>query len=148
MQNLNYKNLSQHTVFVAWVIAAMATFTSLALSEVWNFIPCKLCWYQRIFLFAAAVVLSVGVLYKDARVYRYVLPLTVTGGAIALYHVLLQWGIVPEALTCSLENSCATKQFEWFGFVTIPFLSLLTFVAISCLMLVQMKMAEPARENS
>lgn len=130
---------TKNIVFIAWVIAAGATMTSLVLSEVADLIPCELCWYQRIFMFSAAFVLGVGEHYKDPKVYRYVLPLTVTGGAIALYHTLLQWGIVPQALTCDLTASCATKQLELLGFITIPLLALVTFTALSGLMFLQLR---------
>lgn len=131
-----YTYVSGNIIFIAWVLALAAMLTSLALSEVFDFIPCKLCWYQRIFLFSTAFILGAAEHYKDALVYRYVLPLTVTGGAIALYHTLLQWGLVPEgALTCNAEASCATKSLNFFGFITIPFLSLLTFAALTGLMI-------------
>jgi disulfide bond formation protein DsbB len=124
-------------VFFSWIVALAALITSLVLSEVLVLTPCKLCWYQRIFLFSAVFVLGAAEYYKDKRAYRFVLPLTVTGGAIALYHTLLQWGVVPEGdLTCNIDAACATKHLNVFGFITIPFLSLLTFIVISLLMFV------------
>lgn len=132
-----YRYAGRNIVFLSCMLALAAMATSLALSEVFDFTPCKLCWYQRIFLFSSVFVLAAAEYYKDRFVYRFVLPLTVSGGVIALYHTLLQWGIVPEgALTCNVDASCATKHLNFFGFVTIPFLSLLTFMVITGLMLI------------
>jgi disulfide bond formation protein DsbB len=35
-------------LWVAWVVALVATLASLYYSEIADFIPCRLCWYQRI----------------------------------------------------------------------------------------------------
>jgi disulfide bond formation protein DsbB len=45
-------------VFGAWLIAATATLGSLFLSDVMHLAPCSLCWYQRIFMFSLAVILT------------------------------------------------------------------------------------------
>lgn len=124
----------KHALFLAWIIAAGATLGSLVLSEFFDLIPCVLCWWQRIFMFSAAAILTVAEYYKDEKIYRYVFPLVIIGGGFALYHTLLQWGIVPETLTCSVGESCSTKQVELLGFITIPFMSLMTFIAIGGLM--------------
>ena len=85
-----------------------------------------------------AVILSVGILRKDKGMALYLLPFSIAGGLIALYQTFLQWGWIPEKiLSCSADSiSCATKQFDFFGFVTIPFLSLLAFLLITGLALI------------
>jgi disulfide bond formation protein DsbB len=79
------------------------------------------------------VILSVGILRKDKGVALYILPFSIAGSLIALYQTFLQWGWIPEKiLACSADSvSCATKQFDFFGFITIPFLSLLAFLLIT-----------------
>jgi hypothetical protein len=61
----------------------------------------------------------------------YVVPMLGLGWLLELYHSLLQWGIIPEAITrCVATVPCTTKYINYFGFVTIPFLGLLAFTAI------------------
>jgi disulfide bond formation protein DsbB len=55
---------------------------------------------------------------------------------IAVYHNLLYYNIIPEsAAPCVQGISCTTKFIQWFGFVTIPFLSLMSFTLILILIL-------------
>lgn len=119
----------------AWVVALTSTFGSLYSSEIAHLVPCVLCWYQRIFMYPLVILIAVGILIKDKKLPLYVLPLSIIGTGFALYHYLLQRGIIPDELgPCVLGVSCTTRYIEWFGFITIPFLSLLSFVTISILM--------------
>ncbi len=125
-----------HLPLVALVIAIASTLISLGLSEILHWTPCVLCWYQRIVMYPLTAILAVGVVYKDRFVYRYVLLLSGLGMVIAGFHSLLQWGVVSEALApCMAGVSCVVKHTNWFGFVTIPFLSFIAFSGITVLML-------------
>ena len=123
--------------YVAWTQALLATSGSLYFSEVAGYLPCLLCWYQRIAMYPIVAILAVGILYRDPKVYRYVLPPAVLGALVASYHVLLYYGVFPESeQTCRAGVSCTTEYIEWFGFVTIPLLSLVSFlVIIACMVL-------------
>lgn len=88
-------------------------------------------------MYPLVVILAVGILTKDKKVYLYALPLSITGMLTALYHNLLYYQVLPEsAAPCAAGISCTTKFFEWLGFVTIPFLSFSAFTLISVCMLV------------
>lgn len=131
------KNLAQF----ALLIAAISTLGSLYFSEVLKFPPCVLCWYQRVSMYPLIAILAVGIWKKDKNLPLFVLPLSLIGGGIALYHNLLYYKILPEsAAPCTLGISCTTKFIEWFGFITIPFLSLSAFIAITSLMLLYKKL--------
>ncbi len=118
-------------VFAAWLVAAVATLGALFLSEVVGVAPCVLCWYQRSFMFPLVLVLATGLFPLDRRVVRYAAPLAAAGWLVALYHLLLTKGIVPAAMApCTPGVPCSEDQVAWFGFVTIPLLSLLSFTAI------------------
>lgn len=107
------------------------------LSEILHLTPCVLCWYQRIAMYPLVAIIAVAILRRDARLHLYVLPLSLVGLAIALYHNLLYIGVIPETGTvCRAGVSCTTRFFEWFGFITIPFLSLTAFTVITVLMLI------------
>jgi disulfide bond formation protein DsbB len=118
-------------VFAAWLVAAASTAGALFLSEIVGVAPCVLCWYQRVFMFPLAIVLAVGLFPFDARVLRYAAPLAIGGWLVALYHVLLVAGIVPESLApCAQGVPCKQENAVWFGFVTIPLMSLVSFSVI------------------
>ena len=134
MENMNDSRWT--LVFLAWLTATLATLGALFMSEVIGFAPCVLCWYQRIFMFPLVFILALGLFPFDPKVLRYALPLAAIGLAIAAFHVLLVWGIVPETLApCRQGIPCKTVQIEWFGFVTIPLLSFMAFFTINALLL-------------
>lgn len=122
-------------VFAAWLIAAVATLGALFLSEVVGVAPCVLCWYQRAFMFPLVFVLATGLFPLDRRVVRYAAPLVAAGWLLALYHLLLTKGVIPAGMTpCTPGIPCSEDPVTWFGFVTIPLLSLLSFTAIGAML--------------
>lgn len=123
-------------VFAAWVVATVAALGALFMSEVMGFAPCVLCWWQRVAMFPLVLILALGLFPFDAKVLRYAVPLALIGVGLAAFHVLLTLGIIPEDLApCRQGIPCKTIQVEWFGFVTIPVLSLLSFLTINALLL-------------
>jgi disulfide bond formation protein DsbB len=136
MGKISKNNYQISILYIAWLQSVIATFGSLFFSEVMKFPPCVLCWYQRIAMYPLVFIIAVGLLRKDKRVYLYVLPLSITGFIIAIYHNLLYYNILPESIKpCVLGVSCTTKFIEWFGFITIPFLSLVAFLVINLCMI-------------
>ena len=124
-----------YLVFVAWLIASVSTLGALFFGEVVKVPTCVLCWYQRIFMFPLALILPIGLFPFDRKVLRYALPLAAIGGLIALYHVLLVAGVIPETMQpCTQGVPCKDQVMVWLGFVTIPLLALLAFVAIVVLL--------------
>lgn len=118
-------------VFAAWLVATVATLGALFLSEVVEVAPCALCWYQRAFMFPLVFVLGTGLFPLDRRVVRYAAPLVAAGWLLALYHLLLTKGVIPAGMSpCTQGIPCSEDPVTWFGFVTIPLLSLLSFTAI------------------
>lgn len=136
MQN-DDKNMVLLTV--AWVAAIVATLGSLYFSEIRHFVPCTLCWFQRIFMYPMAVLLGVAMYYRDLRIARYTFILSVIGGSISVYHILLQNfpSIFHDA--CSVGVPCSGKYINWFGFVSIPVLALTAFVIIATVSVLIMK---------
>jgi disulfide bond formation protein DsbB len=117
--------------YAAWAVALSAMLGSLFFGEVMKLPPCTLCWYQRVCLFPLPVVLAVGIVLRDRRLVSYALPFVVIGIAVAVYHNLVYWGVIPEALSpCTQALSCKTRHVEWLGFITIPVMSLTAFAAI------------------
>jgi disulfide bond formation protein DsbB len=127
---------------IAWSVALVATLGSLMFSEVLGYPPCILCWYQRICMYPLVIIFGVGIMTKDRFTVWYALPFALVGLLISIYHNLLYYNILPEAAApCRAGVSCTTKFIEWFGFVTIPFLSMMAFVIIAGLMVWQWRIA-------
>lgn len=120
-------------IFCCWLIACFATGTSLFFSEVMQFPPCVLCWYQRIAMYPLTIIFMLGLFPFGQSCHQFALPFAVIGWSLALYHNLLHYGIVPEsAAPCREGVSCSTVYLDWLGFITIP---LLSFVAFSLLLI-------------
>ena len=116
---------------VAWV----ATGGSLYLSEIAGFVPCELCWYQRIAMYPLAVVLTVAALRRDREVWRTVSPIAALGGAVSVWHIAIERNPALGG-ACDPEAPCALKWVEEFGFLTLPTMALIGFVTIVVLALV------------
>jgi len=122
-------------LFGAWLIASASALGSLFFSDIMDLPPCSLCWYQRIFMFPLVLILPAGLFPFDRKVVRYALPLAVIGWLVAAFQMLLVTGIIPEGLEpCTQGVPCSEQVIEWFGFVSIPLLSLAAFSAIIALL--------------
>ena len=123
-------------VFACWLLASVAALGSLFFSEIMGHAPCVLCWYQRICMYPLVLVLPAGLFPFDRNIVRYALPLSLLGSLIAVFHLLLVGGYIPESIKpCVQGIPCTDVQVVWFGFVTIPLLSALTFLLISMLLI-------------
>lgn len=122
-------------LLAAWLIALSATLGALFIGEVMGQAPCNLCWFQRAFMFPLAVILMVSCVVADSHVVRYALPLASIGWLVALYHLLLFAGVIPEEIKpCGDGPSCSSAETVIFSWVPIPALSLAAFTAIFVLL--------------
>ena len=119
-----------YELWLAFVVTAVATGGSLFFSEVANFVPCELCWFQRIFMYPLAIVTLLAAIANDHRIARYLLPLPVIGAGIAVYHILVEERVVEQTNAClvSAPGGCAVKWVDELGYVTIPVLALTGFI--------------------
>lgn len=130
----------KYLLYIAWIQSIVAMTGSLYFSEIRKFPPCVLCWYQRILMYPLVLIIAVGILRKDKNIPYYVLPMSLIGTGIALYHNLLYFNILPESMApCVAGISCTTHFFAWFGFITIPLLSLTAFLIIDICMILFLK---------
>lgn len=94
-----------------------------------NFPPCELCWIQRIFMYPQVLLSFIGILKKDKKIVEYMLPMTVIGSVVALYQSLVHWGIGGGFLACTTAGAeCAKVYVLEYGYITIPFMALSSFV--------------------
>jgi disulfide bond formation protein DsbB len=124
-------------LLLSWVAAIIATLGSLYFSEVTHFIPCTLCWYQRIFMYPLTIILGVAFYRNDQWIYRYVLPLSIIGMLISGYHTLLQkLPYLQQFEMCTTGVPCSKDYINWLGFVTIPLLAFIAFTIITVSLLI------------
>lgn len=123
-------------LYLAWLVSVVATLGSLYFSEVRQFVPCTLCWYQRVLMYPLVVVLGLASYHQDLGARRYALPLSVMGMFVSLYHVLEQniqgFGF---AGLCRAGVPCGSKYINWLGFISIPVLALTAFALITALLI-------------
>jgi disulfide bond formation protein DsbB len=108
---------------------------SLYYSEHAGFVPCELCWYQRILMYPLVIVLGVAWLRRDAKVWMTALVFVVLGAPLSLYHWLVER--VPafeESSSCSITAPCSAPWFEKLGFVTLSWMAMSSFLLIGVLM--------------
>jgi disulfide bond formation protein DsbB len=120
--------------WLAWLIAAVSMAGSLYFSESANFVPCKLCWFQRIAMYPLALLLLIAALWRDEGVRRYAIPLASIGGVISVYHYFIEWRPSLGAGTCDITAPCTVPWFRQFGFVSLPLMALCGFAAIISLL--------------
>jgi len=121
---------SDASLLLALGVAATCTLGSLYMSEVRHFVPCDLCWYQRIAMYPLAVILLVAAARRDPGVRWYAAPLAVIGAVISTYHYVLEWFPQLESGACGVGPPCTLVWFREFGFVSLPYLALSAFLLI------------------
>ena len=124
-------------LWLAAAVATVATLGSLYFSEIANFLPCRLCWFQRVFMYPLAVILLVAAVRRDAGVRWYALPLAGIGASISGYHYVVERFPSLESASCEATGPlCSVPWFESFGFITLALMALVGFVTVAVLLLV------------
>ena len=135
-----------YELWLAFVVAAVATAGSLFFSEIAHFVPCELCWYQRICMYPLSLITLLAALRNDHRVARYLLPFPVIGAGVSTYHLLIENGVIKQTQAClvSAPGGCATKWINEFGYMTIPTLALTGFALSFAFLLLAAVQPAPA----
>ncbi|OKL35590.1 disulfide oxidoreductase [Domibacillus mangrovi] len=127
-------------LLAAWLTAIMATLGSLFFSERMEFVPCTLCWYQRILMYPLVVLLGIAFYRSDRHIYRYILPLSLFGMGMSGYQYALQKvPAVQKFEMCTSGVPCSGEYINVFGFITIPFLALIAFTVVTVMMVILWK---------
>jgi hypothetical protein len=118
----------------ATAIAFVASGGSLFLSEVAGYLPCTLCWYQRIAMYPLVVILGVATWRRDRQVWRTAVPLAAIGLVIAIWHVVIERRPALGGV-CDPVAPCSLRWVEEFGLLTLPMMAGIGFLAIIALTL-------------
>lgn len=126
-------------LFWAWIVALISMSGSLFFSDIAGYDPCKLCWLQRILMYPQVLLLGIASFRKDKNIISYILPFTIMGMGLSLYHYVMQ--IYPQHFvpcsTVGYSVSCSEKFFLTFGYITIPMMAFTAFTLITGFLLLQ-----------
>ena len=120
--------------FFAFFTSLTATMGSLYFSEVLFYIPCKLCWFQRILMYPLVFILFFQTARKDYKLFPVII-FSFFGFLLSGYHYILQFEWVGNPQTTCSTISCGIKYINFLGFITIPFLSFVAFSLITIFLL-------------
>ena len=133
---------AEHVFIIGLVVSSLALLLSLFYSQIAGFEPCTLCWWQRIFIYPQVIIFAVALYHKTVRGHFDLVAtttslfLSIIGGLIALYQYYAQMFNPDLISTCAVTGvSCSKLFFLSFGFITIPFMSLVSFILLVVLVL-------------
>jgi len=126
--------LTKRAIPLTFLIALFSTSASLYYSEIARFIPCDLCWLQRIFLFPLVIILGLAWLKNKDEIIDYSLALIGVGTIISIYHNYIYYLTVPSTF-CSITSPCTQVYVTGFNYISIPLMSLTAFLMIGLLLL-------------
>jgi disulfide bond formation protein DsbB len=128
-------------------IVLASIFGSLFFSEVMNFPPCNLCWYQRLCVYPMAFIIMTGLYLKSQDTVLFLFPFSVTGLLISIYHNLVYYKFITVIVPCTESAPCTQQQLNWLGFVTIPLLSFVTFITLLALNVTTLSLLRKTKDS-
>jgi len=127
-------DFSRNAIWLGALVASVTMLGSLYYSQVAHFVPCALCWYQRIAMYPLAVILLIAAARRDRSIWRYVGPLAIIGAGFSVYHTQLQAYPNQHSSFCTTLEPCTVRYVWEFGFVSLPFMALSAFAFILTMM--------------
>ncbi len=134
--------LGDKAIWLAFAVALVCTVGSLMYSEAFHYVPCRLCWFQRIAMYPLSIILLVGAIRREAVVRYYALPIALIGLVISIYHNFVQFFPSLEGGSCDPAVPCSARSIEVFGFMDLPFMAGVGFIVISVLLAFYTKASE------
>lgn len=129
-------------LLLIWTQALVAVLGSLFYSEIIGYVPCELCWIQRIFMYPLVIIYGVAMLKSNIKIALPGLLLSGIGFFVSLYHYLIQKLPTLQDLGSSCSNvPCNLEYVNYFGFITIPFLAGFAFIVIISLHIILLRNA-------
>ena len=128
------KFFSRNGIRFAFIVALIASLGSLFYSNYAGFMPCSLCWFQRIFMYPEVILLGLALIKKDNGIVDYVLTLSLIGLAISIYHNYIYIKSLSSAF-CTISEPCTVAYVSEFQYITIPMMALTAFSLVSLLLI-------------
>jgi disulfide bond formation protein DsbB len=140
---VNWKNsyldfINQHVLILGFLISFVSSVFPLVYSEIIHFLPCYLCWWQRVFMFPLFLMFGVALWDKDRKVIRYVLPILCAGTLVSIYHNFFYYFGETSAVPCDASGVSCYQHLvsEFGGYISIPMMALTAFFALLTLLAV------------
>jgi len=135
--------IGKYGIHIVFLLSLGGVILSLTYSEIFGFVPCGLCWLQRVFLYPQLVLATVALVKKENRIADYLISLSVIGSVVALYQHYLQMGGT-DIVGCPVVGvgaDCAKRILFEFGYITFPLMSFTVFAFIIVCMVIVRKSA-------
>lgn len=77
-------------LMIIWAQSVAAVLGSLFFSEVLGYVPCELCWFQRILMYPLVIIYGTSLIKKDVSIALPGLVLSSIGVVVSIYHYMVQ----------------------------------------------------------
>ena len=134
--NQHLKFISKNAYLFGFLITLGGMLLSLVYSDVIGYVPCTLCWYQRILLYPEALLLGLALWKADRTITDYIIALSGVGVLISIYQKYLELGGSAFIPCPTTGPSCSKIYVLEFGYITIPVMALTSFAFILITMLI------------
>lgn len=125
------KWFSDKSLLLVTIVMVGSMLASLWYSEVIGYLPCLLCWYQRIAIYSVGIIGFVAIIKKKGvEVWDYINTLSILGLIVVLIHVFSR-STNSEIFDCSASGpSCLQELFKVYGYIDIPVMSLTALIFV------------------
>ncbi len=114
-----------------FLIVLIGSLSSLYYSEVSGFLPCELCWYERIAMYPLVPFLLVGWIMNENIFLKWSILLTVPGIILTIYHYQLQLTQFSINEICDLTVPCTERWIWEYGYISMPMMALTIFLSLT-----------------
>lgn len=130
--------IDKYSLLLLFLLSFFSSVFPLIYSEIINFLPCNLCWWQRVFMFPLVFIFAVALWDKDKKVNRYAFPLIGVGLLLSFYQNFFYYFGQNSDLPCDASGiSCYQRLVSEFGgYISIPMMALTAFFTLLVLVLV------------
>ena len=130
--------IDKHYLTLGFIITLLSALFSLVYSEIIGFVPCYLCWYQRVFMFPLVFIFGAAIWSKDRKVVKYPLPILAVGLIFSVSQNFFYYFGDSSNLPCDASGVSCYQQLinEFGGYISIPMLALSGYVALIAIVLV------------
>jgi disulfide bond formation protein DsbB len=132
---MQVRSFALPVIFLASLLGSALT---LVYSEVFGYLPCSLCWLQRVFLYPVVILSGMALYKKDRSIFDYLIGVSIPGLVIAIYQHYLQMG-GGSLLPCPASpgvTDCAQRIIFEFGHITFPYMAAALFASIIVISLI------------
>lgn len=130
--------IDKHFLTLGFMISLASSLFSLVYSEIIGFVPCYLCWYQRVFTFPLFFIFGTAIWHKERKIVKYVLPMLSIGFLFSVYQNFFYYFGETANIPCDASGVSCYQQLvsEFGGYISIPMLALSSFLALITIVLV------------